>query len=241
MIKNNFFKLTPNKGNVGDVQVNMFDKIRDCIGVECPLAPKCGYVEEKLKKGRKTPRIKERHRRFIDKHWRHFDPGIHEVDKDGEPVIDGRNGKLKIKKGQPPKRIFVYGDCLLEKKYMTAVTKPFIDLIGLINDPFVVQWVGMHLVPLYHDLVVLKMEKLRILDGDQISYEDDKGTKKIHPIFDELRKAHAEIFKAWKTTGLLKIAANVGYFQTNRIPTVGDGADTEFEGDGNFVDELSGG
>ena len=100
--------------------------------------------------------------------------------------------------------------CLVESHYITANLDPMLKLIDRSKDPFVMQWIGMHLVPLYLDLVQLKLEKLLL---EEIVYKDGKGQIRVHPIFDEIRKTHREIFTVWKTSGLRAIADSCGFFK----------------------------
>ena len=165
-----FGELPIAKGTVGDISLSMWDKVDECMGVDCPHEEYCPYLEVKLAK---------------------FDKG----------------GEL--------------GLCLVQKKYLLANTRPFVALIEKVQDEFVAQWCGMHLIPLYHDLVQLQMKKWEI-ENDNIVYTDDRGTKRIHPVFEEVRRTHTEILKIWKTTGLLKIARDAGYFESGAKIIPGD-------------------
>ena len=121
--------------------------------------------------------------------------------------------------------------CLIEYKYIYANLDPFMRLLERVNDQFLMQWIGMHLIPLYYDLCQLKMEKLLV---DDIIYDDAKGIKRIHPIFEEIRRVHREIFAIWRTTGLKKIAEEAGFFKQggviipDRDPTI-HGSGDEYE------------
>jgi len=125
--------------------------------------------------------------------------------------------------------------CLIERKYLTANLEPFMQLLERANDQFLMQWVGMHLIPLYYDLCQLKMEKLLI--GDEIIYDDSKGQKRIHPIFEEIRKVHREIFAIWRTTGLKKIAEDAGFFQQGG--TIIPDRDPDIHGTGADYDDMA--
>jgi hypothetical protein len=102
------------------------------------------------------------------------------------------------------------GACRVEQKYLFHNLKPFLELLKKVPDEFVVQIIGMHLVPLYHDLIQLKMEKATLRS---VSYVDAKGTRRINPVFDQLLKTHTEIMKTWKTSGLLDVARDAGFFK----------------------------
>lgn len=178
-------ELTLHKGFINDIQINLWDKVRQCTGSNCPYASMCPYE-------RST-----------------FDPA-----------------DLKAKSTV----------CLIEQKYLTINLAPFMTLLERVNDPFIMQWVGMHLIPLYYDLCQLKMEKLLI---QEIEYEDAGGRKRIHPIFEEIRRTHSEIFRIWRTTGLQRIAENAGFFKDGGsvIPV----KDPELHGDGAEYDAMASG
>jgi len=134
--------------------------------------------------------------------------------------------------------------CLVERKYLTANIGPFMELLTRVNDQFLMQWIGMHLIPLYLDLVQLKMAKLALdkeSDGG-IVYTDGKGQIRIHPIFDEIRKTHKEIFNMWRTTGLQKIAADAGFFKDGgKIIPDDDDIDTKLVGDASEYEDMASG
>jgi hypothetical protein len=127
-----------------------------------------------------------------------------------------------------------YGVCRIEQKYLHAIMKPFWALLEKVPDEFVMQHVGMHLIPLYHDLVQLKMEKAKL---KEITYTDSKGTKRIHPVYDQLLKTHKEIHATLKSSGLLELAKKVGFMKPGSlIPSEGD---LEIHGDGAAYDEMA--
>jgi hypothetical protein len=127
------------------------------------------------------------------------------------------------------------GACKVEQRYLYSILSPFLDLLQKVPDPFVMQWVGMHIVPMYHDLVQLKMEKAKLRN---VVYYDSKGVKRVHPIYDQLLRTHKEILGAWKTTGLAKIASDAGFFHAGGVMAPSPDDDI-LNGDPDSYDEMS--
>lgn len=150
------------------------------------------------------------------------------------PYFQTEEKKLKARESARDKTEL--GVCRVEQKYLLSILTPFLSLLSKVPDPFVMQWVGMHLIPLYHDLVQLKMEKAKL---GNLTYFDSKGVKRIHPVYDQLLKTHKEILTVWRTTGLLKIAQDAGYFQAGgKMPSDDDNI---LDGDPDAYDEMSSG
>lgn len=103
--------------------------------------------------------------------------------------------------------------CLVEHKYVSENLKPFMELFKRIPDPFVLQFVGMHIIPMYVDLVQLKVDKLKLKD---YWYTDIKGVIKAHPILDQILRTHNSILDAWRKVDLIKIAREAGFFSTGK-------------------------
>ncbi len=129
------------------------------------------------------------------------------------------------------------GICRVEQKYMHYNIQPFLGLLQKIPDDFVVQTVGMHLIPLYHDLVQLKMEKARI---SSVTYSDSKGTIRIHPVYDQLLKTHKAIMETWRNSGLQTLAKEVGFFTKKRMNLSPSEADLLVNGDGVSYEAMAG-
>lgn len=117
------------------------------------------------------------------------------------------------------------GQCRVEQKYLYHIEQPLLKLAQMAKDEFVMQLIGMHLVPLYHDLCLLKMKKAEL---KEIEYSDSKGTKRIHPVFDQIEKTHAAILKTWKGSGLQDIAKECGFFKVGGMVPAGDPLDDEY-------------
>lgn len=137
----------------------------------------------------------------------------------------------KIKNDKAP------GLCKVEQRYLRQNLNPFLKLIQKVPDEFVVQIIGMHIIPLYSDLVQLKMEKAAL---EEISYEDAKGTIRIHPVYDQLAKTHKEIMNVWKTSKLQNVAEAVGFFHSKE-GYIENSGDDFLNGDPDSYDEMSSG
>ena len=79
--------------------------------------------------------------------------------------------------------------CGIERYYMSVVFKPFADLVDKLKDPFVMQWVGLHIIPLYHQLIKLKKFERSLASPIDIS---SKGDARIHPVLKEIRAVIAD-------------------------------------------------
>ncbi len=104
------------------------------------------------------------------------------------------------------------GQCRVEQKFLHYTLKPFWPLLQKVPDDFVMQIVGLHLIPLYHDLVQLLMKKAS-LKPNQLAYLDAKGIARMHPVYDQLEKTHKAIISTWKSSGLQAIAKEAGFLQ----------------------------
>lgn len=102
------------------------------------------------------------------------------------------------------------GNCGVEMKYIYHIEQPFLAMMQKSPEPFIMQTIGMHLIPLYHDLIQLKIEKAGL---KEITYRDSKGTLRIHPVFDQLDKVHKMILTAWRSSRLMQFAIDAGFFK----------------------------
>ena len=82
------------------------------------------------------------------------------------------------------------GRCNLEQNYMNVIFNNLIHpnpdkgIADQLND-IELQRVGIHLIPLYHQLIKMKKEAYSVRD---ISHVNKQGSIKIHPIFAEIRE-----------------------------------------------------
>ena len=131
----------------------------------------------------------------------------------------------------------VHLNCRVEQKFLAESLKPFITLVELADDQLLMNIVGLHIIPQYVDLCQLLLEKQTI---ENITYEDGKGQIRVHPIFDEIRKAQREIQITMKNYGILEMAKKLGVLGVGRVSTGTDGdLNLSVEGDGDAYDEMS--
>lgn len=123
--------------------------------------------------------------------------------------------------------------CSVERYYMGVVFKPFSELIEKTKDPFLMQWVGLHIIPLYHQLIKLKKIE-RSLDSPMDT--TIKGDVRAHPVLGEIRKVIAAIRAEWKSSGLMEIARDEGYMGASLPAPLDDIED--IEGDSDYHDSL---
>lgn len=104
--------------------------------------------------------------------------------------------------------------CGIEVQYLRSVSRPFFELIDKVQDPFVEQWVGLHLVPLYHQLVKLKKYERGLLSPIIKSH----GTERVHSVYREIRGVIKAIREEWRHSGILQVALRAGYLKGVLIP-----------------------
>jgi hypothetical protein len=128
------------------------------------------------------------------------------------------------------------GACTFEREWLYASFEPFKELIKATPNKFLMQVIGQHLMPLYRQLV--RMQKLELAVKYEV-VEDNKGSKKIHPVFKELRDITETIFKVWKNSGLLEAAKEAGFFKNNgpMVPSAEVGMGRGQQG---YYEEMSG-
>uniref|UniRef100_A0A6M3IMK1 Uncharacterized protein n=1 Tax=viral metagenome TaxID=1070528 RepID=A0A6M3IMK1_9ZZZZ len=124
--------------------------------------------------------------------------------------------------------------CGVERQYLDAVLGPYTELLRKTRDPFLGQWVGLHIVPLYHQLVKLKKIE-RSLDTAEVI--DKNLNIKIHPVYKEIRSVINAIRTEWNRSGIFRLAKDEGYLGSG-VPMIEDGED--MDGDGAYHDRLYG-
>jgi len=115
------------------------------------------------------------------------------------------------------------GSCRVEQKFLCYVQVPFMELLMKHPDPFVMQDVGLKLMPMYHTLVQLLMEKAGVKD---VSYCDSKGIKRINPVYDQIDRTLKSIAEVWKGP-LAQYAKDAGYFKTGKLMTAQNSDDLD--------------
>lgn len=92
------------------------------------------------------------------------------------------------------------GRCKLEMTYMNKIFQNLVNpdpnkgIADQLND-IELQRVGIHLIPLYHQLIKMKKEAFAVRD---ISHVNKQGSIKIHPVFAEIREIIRCISKEMK-------------------------------------------
>lgn len=221
----------------GELSINVWDAVRECSGLACALRDKCPHLEAKLRRAGEPDDdilLPPGYDLYMDRHGRGFNPAFHEVNEQGVPVIDDEDYLVMLDEIKPSKASL--GTCMVERKYMLEQTRPFLKLLKKVPDPFVMQFIGSAILPLYVDLIQFKMKKLTL---GEIDYEDAKGIRHMHPVYDEMRKTIKEILNVWKTTGLLQIAKEAGFFVANNADIISpDKNDYELNGNPDLVEAL---
>jgi hypothetical protein len=96
------------------------------------------------------------------------------------------------------------GRCSLERSYMNNIFNNIVSedpnrgISDMLND-IELQRVGIHLIPLYHQLIRLKKEAFAV---KQMVHENKQGSLNIHPVFKEIREVIRCISKEIKEIGI---------------------------------------
>ena len=94
------------------------------------------------------------------------------------------------------------GLCKLEKVYLNRVYRNMMVVNDMLSD-FDLQRIGMHLMPLYQQLIRLKKVAFAV-ENDLIEHDRKSGRSYIHPVFKEIREVLKEIGKELKDLQLEK-------------------------------------
>lgn len=99
--------------------------------------------------------------------------------------------------------------CRVEGNYLRGVHETFMELVEKVPDPFVMQWVGSHMMKLYHQLIKMQLEEMAI--KGRLTYQEKGGKMAIHPVFREIREIIRSIRSEWRDSGLYDIAREHGF------------------------------
>lgn len=91
------------------------------------------------------------------------------------------------------------GKCSLQIQYLQAFTDMVFSTYRCMTEDDMFK-VGMHLVPLYSQLCRQKIVELSV---KSVTYEDNKGVTRIHPIYKEMRDTMKTISTIWKDLGVI--------------------------------------
>jgi hypothetical protein len=115
--------------------------------------------------------------------------------------------------------------CQVESKYITRVTNTLLTNIGSKGDEMQWQRIGLHLIPLYIQLIKMKMVAL-VVDIEATT----KAGPRIHPIFREIREILKAIRSERDSIGIDKISKGMA-----DDPNI----DQYLYGDPDYVESLS--
>ena len=127
--------------------------------------------------------------------------------------------------------------CRVQMQYMANQLRVFLPLIQRAPDPFIVQAIGDHILPLYHDLCKVLME-ITAYEGS-LMYTDKGGKKAVMPLLKEKREIIGIIWKVMKESGMIDYAKRAGYFMPGGMGEL-PGIDRQKDGygDGRYVDDM---
>lgn len=100
------------------------------------------------------------------------------------------------------------GKCGIERDYLKSVLEPFNAILTEEEDPILNQWLGLHLIPLYHDLIRIKKAKLIY---DEVIMKEFGGGMKVNPLFGELRQQVRMIRQELRDSGIQKLLFSRGH------------------------------
>ena len=89
--------------------------------------------------------------------------------------------------------------CKAEIKYISSVFKSIDNSVGDKMTQLLLNKISLHLIPLYHQLVILKIEAYAV---DSVIYYNKQGAMKINPIFKEIRETISSIEKTQRSMGI---------------------------------------
>jgi len=125
--------------------------------------------------------------------------------------------------------------CGIERYYMGVVFKPFGELVEKTKDPFIMQWIGLHIIPLYHQLIKLKKFERSLKSPMDVS---SKGDVRAHPVLKEIRTVISAIRTEWRMSGLMEIVKDEGYMGGSFPAPLDDDDVTDLEGSPDYHDSL---
>jgi len=107
------------------------------------------------------------------------------------------------------------GKCEIQRQFINSVAAPMVELVQRTGDPFIAQWVGFHLMPLYRQLVKFYIRELSL---DDVLVTSKKGDIMVHPIYKAINETGSKIIELWNKTKLLEIAEAAGYLKASLMP-----------------------
>ena len=98
--------------------------------------------------------------------------------------------------------------CRVEANYLRSVHETWGLLIQKAPDPFLMQWVGTHIIKLYHHLFKMHMEEMAL---KSLTYTDKGGKKAIEPVIEAQEKVMERIVNHWQKLNLFELAKECGF------------------------------
>ena len=103
------------------------------------------------------------------------------------------------------------GLCGVEEWYVNAIFAVLAGFAERSGDVLVKQWLGFHVMPLYHQLVKLKKLEWAVSAVGRMEFQTKMGDWKIHPVYREIRDTIRAITMEWKVAGMQDVARELGY------------------------------
>ena len=114
--------------------------------------------------------------------------------------------------------------CKVMASYLRGVTTTILEVYEDQLEEGQLFRIGMHIIPLYKNLVKMKIEELGVAN---VVTENDKGRLQINPLYKEIREYIKLIEQMWKSVGITGVAIGApdeGMFGG--------------QGDGNYYDQM---
>ena len=132
--------------------------------------------------------------------------------------------------------------CQVQSKYIRNQMEVFTPILNLNPDPFIIQAIGDHIIPLYHDLCKVQME---IAAWEfELMYTDKSGKRNVIPLYKEKREIQSTIWKIMRESGIITFAKELGFFMprvnAGSLPGISGKPKKQKEGfgDGDYVDQM---
>ncbi len=129
------------------------------------------------------------------------------------------------------------GPCRIEKDYLTAVLEPYNKLLYEEADPVLNQWVGLHLIPLYHDLIRIKMGKVL---HEEVLYKSMSGKVSVNPLLGELRAQLRAIRVELTDSGIMNLLRKRGHIGGVVDRALKLSKDYDVDGEPGYYEKMSG-
>jgi len=119
--------------------------------------------------------------------------------------------------------------CNVQIQYLNALTDMVFTTYRYLNDD-VLYKIGMHIIPLYSMLCRQKIVEKSLIN---ITFLDNKGNIKMHPIYKEIRETMRIISDMWKSVGVLSMpdpeagTGRVGFGDNGHYAKISENSDNK--------------